>query len=148
MKHFRFGMALAAVALASAVLVSTSFVKADRDRDDDHDGAKGSPTPPGLFITPTALKGAVQQNLKPALELSYFATNYPNFVAGQAVKAVVSPDGTTLAILTAGMNSLYFPNNCEPGATGCNVGVVDKSASTQFIFLYDVTGTNKTKPAL
>ena len=30
-------------------------------------------------------------------------TNYPNFVAGQAVKAVVSPDGNTLAILTAGM---------------------------------------------
>jgi len=71
-------------------------------------GDKQSPTPPGLYITPTALKQAVQQVLNPGL------TNYPNFVAGEAVKAVVSPDGKTLAILTAGMNSLYFPNVGEP----------------------------------
>jgi WD40 repeat protein len=97
--------------------------------DDDDD--KKSPTPPGLYITPTALANAVQQPLNPGL------TNYPNFVAGQAVKAVVSPDGNTLAILTAGMNSLYDSN-----------GVVDKAASTQFLFLYDVAGANKSRPVL
>src|ERR1700732_929519 len=97
--------------------------------DDDDD--KKSPTPPGLYITPTALANAVQQPLNPGL------TNYPNFVAGQAVKAVVSPDGNTLAILTAGMNSLYDSN-----------GVVDKAASTQFLFLYDIAGANKTSPVL
>src|SRR5215472_96036 len=57
-----------------------------------------SPTPPGLFITPTALPNANQQVLNPGLALPYFATNYPNFVAGEAVKAVVSPDGKTLAV--------------------------------------------------
>ena len=101
-------------------------------------GHKRSPTPPGLYITPTALDHAVQQVLNPGL------ANYPNFVAGEAVKAVVSPDGNTLAILTAGMNSLYFPNVGEP-STNPNIGQVDQSASTQFLFLYDIPGTNKKK---
>ena len=109
-------------------------------RRDDDDNNK-SATPPGLYITPTALPHAVQQLLNPGL------TNYPNFVAGEAVKAVVSPDGKTLAILTAGMNSLYFPNVGEP-ATNPNIGKVDTSASTQFLFLYDISGANKTSPAL
>ena len=128
MKILRFSLVLATVVLASAILLSTSFVKADRDRDDD--AHRGSPTPPGLFITPTALKDAVQQDLKPGFALPYFATNYPNFVAGEAVKALVSPDGTTLAVLTAGMNSLYFPNNDD--LTNPNLGKVDTAASTQF----------------
>jgi DNA-binding beta-propeller fold protein YncE len=102
---------------------------------------KKSSTPPGLYITPTALDHAVQQVLNPGL------TNYPNFVAGESVKAVVSSDGKTLAILTAGMNSLYYPNVGEP-STNPNIGQVDKAASTQFLFLYDVSGTNKTKPVL
>jgi DNA-binding beta-propeller fold protein YncE len=114
------------------------------DRDNDHD--KKSPTPPGLFITPTALKDAVQQDLNPGFALPYFSANYPNFVAGEAVKAVVSPDGTTLAILTAGMNSLYFPNN--DNLSNPNLGKVDTAASTQFLFLYDIAGANKTKPVL
>ena len=139
MKILRFSLALAAVVLASAILLSTSFVKADRDRDDD-DAHKGSPTPPGLFITPTALKDAVQQDLKPGFALPYFATNYPDYVAGEAVKAVVSPDGKILAILTAGFNSLSITYVGGPPAT------VDTAASTQFIFLYNVSGP--TRPSL
>ena len=67
------------------------------------DGNNGVlPTPPGLFVTPTAsLTDAKQQLLNPGL------ANYPDYIAGEAVKAVVSPDGRTLAILTAGQNSLY-----------------------------------------
>jgi YVTN family beta-propeller protein len=90
-----------------------------------------SPTPPGLYIRPTALPHAVQQLLNPGL------ANYPNFVAGEAVKESVSPDGGTLAILTAGMNSVYNSS-----------GNVDTAASTQFLFLYDISGTNKSHPAL
>jgi DNA-binding beta-propeller fold protein YncE len=131
--------------LAVSLVCSTRSARAHFHDDDDD---KKSPTPPGLFLTPTVLAHAEQQDLKPGLVLPYFATNYPNFVAGQAVKAVVSPDGKTLAILTAGMNSLYFPNNCEPGAPNCNVGVIDVSASTQFLFLYDITGANKNSPVL
>src|SRR5215471_6484422 len=84
-----------------------TFAQNNHSRFGDDDDQK-SATPPGLFITPTALPHAVQQLLNPGL------INYPNFVAGEAVKAVVSPDGKTLAILTAGMNSLYFPNVGEP----------------------------------
>jgi hypothetical protein len=76
-----------------------------------------SPTPPGQIITPTALPQAVQQVLNPGL------INYPNFVAGEAIKEAVSPDGKTLAILTAGMNSLFDSN-----------GNVDTAASTQSFF--------------
>ena len=108
---------------------------------DNDDPRNPSPTPPGLFITPTALPHAVQQVLNPGL------ANYPNFVAGEAVKAVVSPDGKTIAILTAGMNSLYFPNVGEP-STNPNIGKVDASASTQFLFLYDISDANKTSPVL
>ncbi len=100
-----------------------------QDNQDSHN--KKSPTPPGLYVTPKVLANAVQQNLNPGL------ANYPNYVAGEAVKAVVSPDGTTLAILTAGFNSLYNAS-----------GVVDTAASTQFIFLYNVAGANKTNPVL
>ena len=44
---------------------------------------------------------------------------------------------STLAILTAGMNSLYDSS-----------GNVDTAASTQFLFLYDISGANKTNPVL
>jgi DNA-binding beta-propeller fold protein YncE len=77
----------------------------------------------GQFITPSAVRGAVQQFLNPGLPA------YPDFVAGEAVRSQLSPDGKTLAVLCAGQNSLY-----KPDAT------VDTAASTQFIFLYDVSG--------
>jgi DNA-binding beta-propeller fold protein YncE len=120
-------------------------VFADKDHDHDRDG-KRLQTAPGLFITPLALDDAVQQDLNPGFGLPYFASTYPNFVAGEAVKAVASPDGTTLAVLTAGMNSLYFPN--DDNLANPNLGIVDTGASTQFLFLYDITGANKQKPLL
>src|SRR5215472_5574600 len=85
----------------------------------------------GQFITPTAMSGAVQQPLNPGLAA------YPNFVAGEAVRSQLSPDGTTLAILCAGHNSLVKPD-CTP----------DTAASTQFIFLYDVSGAHQSSPML
>ena len=130
------------VALLAAAILLPATMNAQRGRDhDDDDNKNKTLTPPGLYITPTALPHAVQQVLNPGL------TNYPNFVAGEAIKAVVSPDGKTLAILTAGMNSLYYPNVGEP-STNPNIGKVDKTASTQFLFLYDISGANKTSPVL
>jgi YVTN family beta-propeller protein len=87
--------------------------------------------PTGQHITPLALPGAEQQFLNPGLPA------YPDFVAGEAVRARLSPDGTTLAILCAGQNSLYKPD-----------GTLDVANSTQYIFLYDVSGTNKQAPVL
>ena len=138
--HFsikKFYRAWYCLALALVALAALPILAQGHDDDDD----KGTQTPPGLYITPLALDHAVQQVLNPGL------ANYPSFVAGEAVKALVSPDGKTLAILTAGMNSLYYPNVGEP-STNPNIGKVDKSASTQFLFLYDVSGANKTKPVL
>lgn len=85
----------------------------------------------GQFITPVALKGAKQQWLNPRL------ASYPDFVAGEAVRSQLSPDGNTLAILTAGQNSLYKSD-----------GTVDVANSTQYIFLYDVSGANRASPQL
>jgi YVTN family beta-propeller protein len=75
----------------------------------------------GQYVTPTAIDDAVQTYLNPQLP------EYPDFVAGMAVRSRLSPDGETLAILTAGQNSLYKPD-----------GTVDVPNSTQYIFLYDV----------
>ena len=97
MRLFRFDELRKLIVVAMTILVVAGFANA-QDADEEK-----SPTPPGLYITPTVLANAVQQPLNPGL------TNYPNFVAGQAVKAVVSPDGKTLAILTAGMNSRGSP---------------------------------------
>jgi YVTN family beta-propeller protein len=85
----------------------------------------------GQLVTPTAPRGSVQQFLNPLLPA------YPTFIAGEAVRSQLSPDGTTLAVLCAGQNSLYRPN-----------GTVDTAASTQFIFLYDVSGAHKGAPLL
>jgi YVTN family beta-propeller protein len=78
--------------------------------------------PSGQYVTPTAIDDAVQTYLNPGLAA------YPDFVAGMAVRSRLSPDGRTLAILTAGQNSLYRPD-----------GTVDVPNSTQYIFLYDVS---------
>lgn len=94
-------------------------------------GAEGLQLPSGQFITPLALRGAVQQDLNPGWKA------YPNFVAGEAVRSQLSPDGRLLAVLCAGQNSLYKPD-----------GKVDVAHSTQYIFLFDVSGPHKERPAL
>jgi DNA-binding beta-propeller fold protein YncE len=84
--------------------------------------------PTGQFISPKAIPGAVQQLMNPQL-----ATN-PNFIVSEAVRSQLSPDGNTLAVITAGYNTFYTNN------------VVDKTDSTQYIFLYDVSGANRASP--
>jgi YVTN family beta-propeller protein len=95
-----------------------------------------APPPPlqlatGQLVTPTALPGAVQTLLNPGLAA------YPAFVAGEAVRSQLSPDGKTLAVLCAGQNSLDKPD-----------GTTDVAASTQYVFLYDVSGAHAGAPLL
>jgi DNA-binding beta-propeller fold protein YncE len=128
---------LSVLTSATLLTLSTQATLQERkepqqDRDDDrqvHRGIVRLPT--GQFVTPTVIDDAVQQYLNPRL------ADYPDFIAGEAVRSQLSPDGTTLAVLTAGQNSLYRPN-----------GSVDAANSTQYIFLYNVEGANKAKPAL
>jgi len=119
-----------AALLASTVLAAPNMAFAERDI--ALEGQRGTmPLPTGQYVTPKAPTGAVQQYLNPGL------ADYPDFVAGMAVRSQLSPDGNTLAIICAGQNTLYK-----------STGVVDTDNSTQYIFLYDVAGANKTSPVL
>ncbi|MFC0401400.1 bifunctional YncE family protein/alkaline phosphatase family protein [Paraburkholderia rhizosphaerae] len=89
--------------------------------------------PTGQFISPMAIPGAVAQLLNPQLSAK------PTQVVSGAIKSQLSPDGNTLAVITAGYNTVY---------TGSNNATLDTADSTQYIFIYDVSGRNKTAPKL
>ena len=113
-------------------VIAAALLALQARADDAHRRSQGLvQLPSGQYITPTAIPGAVQQFLNPGLP------DYPDFVAGMAVRAQLSPDGTTLAILCAGHNSLYKPD-----------GTVDTANSTQYLFLYNVAGANSARPEL
>ncbi|MCU1271046.1 MAG: hypothetical protein JWN74_2340 [Acidobacteriaceae bacterium] len=76
----------------------------------------------GQQITPMAPSGATFVPLNPG-----FADN-PQYVAGQAVTTIVSPDGKTLLVLTSGYNMLHDSS-----------GQVIPAESTQFVFIYDIS---------
>ena len=78
--------------------------------------------PSGQFITPTATPGSVFLNLNPGLPTA------PNYLAGQAISTLVSPDKNTLVVLTSGYNSIQTPS-----------GGFDAAASSEYIFFYDVS---------
>jgi DNA-binding beta-propeller fold protein YncE len=85
--------------------------------------------PTGVFISPLAIPGASQQLLVPTI------ANWPtNLAADEAVKSALSPDGNTLAIITAGYNDVTLTNGA--------------GIKTQFLFIYDVSGANKVSPKL
>ncbi|HEY4038627.1 MAG TPA: alkaline phosphatase family protein, partial [Burkholderiaceae bacterium] len=130
MIRFLLGMRTALVA-AAAVALSPLACAQHENGDGADEGAQRLAT--GQWVTPTAPSGAIDQPLNPGLPA------YPNFVAGEAVRSRLSPDGATLAIICSGQNSLYKPD--VPG-------VVDVANSTQYIFLYDVSGDHKTHPKL
>ena len=58
---------------------------------DDQDRSRSLPMqiPSGQYVTPTYVRNSVQQFLNPLLAA------YPDFVAGEAVKSQLSPDGKT-----------------------------------------------------
>jgi DNA-binding beta-propeller fold protein YncE len=120
--------ALNLVGIVASALLLAAQIRAERP---SGSSATSFQTATGQYVTPTALPGAAQQFLNPHLAA------YPNFIAGEAVKSQLSPDGRTLAILCAGMNSLDKPD-----------GTTDTAASTQFIFLYNVADAHKQSPQL
>src|SRR3954452_13626449 len=76
----------------------------------------------GQQITPTAPTGASFVPLNPGL-----AEN-PQYLAGQAVTTIVSPNGKTLLVLTSGYNMLHD-----------SAGHPIPADSTQFVFVYDIS---------
>ena len=120
---------LKAGVVVAAVLLTVSVRATLQDRWAPRQ--QGALLPSGHTITPVAVQSAVQLYLNPGLP------DYPDFVAGEGVRSALSPDGATLAVITAGQNSLYKAD-----------GTVDAPNSTQYIFLYDVQGEHKRSPAL
>ena len=78
--------------------------------------------PSSQAITPTAAPGSRLDILKPG------TAAHPDRHAGDAVTTALSPDGTTLLVLTSGYNQWYGTD-----------GKVDRAASTEWIFVFDVT---------
>lgn len=60
-------------------------------------------------ITPLAPAGAQFLTLNPGL------SDNPEYIAGQAVTSVVSPDGKTLLVLTSGYNLEKFTSGAHEG---------------------------------
>jgi YVTN family beta-propeller protein len=78
--------------------------------------------PDGQSITPTAAPGAVFSSLNPGL------ADYPDFTAGQAVTSTLSPDGTTLLVLTSGYNRNFDAS-----------GKLLARDSNEYVFVFDIT---------
>ncbi len=86
------------------------------------------PLPTGMSITPTAARGSTFQALNPALpELPQFTVDHP-------VATAVSPDGTTLLILTSGYNR----NNDSRGKA-------IPALTSEYVFIFDIRGPSPVK---
>ena len=81
--------------------------------------------PTGQRLTPLAAPGSSMIALDPAV------ADMPTLRLGWATNAVLSPDQTRLAIITAGTNSLLNPKG----------GPASAKAFGDYIVIYDVTGT-------
>jgi YVTN family beta-propeller protein len=86
----------------------------------------------GQVITPLAPPGASFQTLNPDLP------DKPDWLAGQAVTTVVSPDKKTLLVLTSGYNRVYTstPSTPYPWYT---------PDSYEYVFVYDISTNTPVK---
>ncbi len=83
--------------------------------------AQTPPLPSGQYVTPSAAPGAIFQTLNPNLPA------FPDYLAGQAIRSLVSPDGNTLLVMTSGYNGLQGPNG------------LDLDSSSEYLFVYDIS---------
>ena len=128
MTQHKLRRSVAAAAVLSVLLpVSLLAQKKQVDADDDDDAPVQAQTLPntGQTITPLAPHKARFESLNPNLP------DMPDFLAGQAVTTVTSPDHKTLLILTSGYNSLNF-------TSGPNLGNQNNADSNEYVFVYDI----------
>jgi YVTN family beta-propeller protein len=117
--------------LAATMLVAfgaPAFADVDDGRMDNE--VTSPPLPTGQHIAPTAATGAYFTGLNPGL------AKYPSHLVGQAIKTAVSPDGSTLLVLTSGYNNLNDPVT----------GAFDPAGSNEYVFVFDIKGGYRTKP--
>ena len=115
---------------ASGFLLAPVASLANEAEFNRHQGnlVKGESIPTGVEITPALARGALFQPLNPDL------ASRPDFVAGQAVTSVTSPDGKTLLVLTSGYN-----RNNDPA------GKRIAAESNEYVFVYDISGQTPVK---
>ena len=89
----------------------------------------------GQQISPLAVQGSQFDNLNPGL------TDNPDWLAGQAVTAVVSPDHKTMLVLTSGFNRVYRTDGV-PDALGTYFNWQD---SQEYVFIYDISTNTPVK---
>jgi len=78
--------------------------------------------PMGTLLTPDAAPGARLLSLMPQIPSA------PGIVAGGAVATALSPDGSTLLLLTSGFNRTFTPG-----------GAFVPEGSNEYVFVYDVS---------
>ena len=78
--------------------------------------------PMGTLLTPDAAPGARLLSLMPQIP------SVPGLVAGGAVATALSPDGSTLLLLTSGFNRTFTPG-----------GAFVPEGSNEYVFVYDVS---------
>jgi len=84
--------------------------------------AKQHVLPTGMAITPTAARGSK------LLFLNHDLPGMPEFLADHPIATVLSPDGSTLLVLTSGFNRVYDIK-----------AKIVPALSNEYVFIYDVT---------
>ena len=84
--------------------------------------------PTGKRITPLATRGSHFESLNPNL------SDFPHYLAGQAMSTAVNPAGDTLLILTTGFNRIKDQNDKQI-----------EDASQEYVFVYDIGGREPRK---
>jgi DNA-binding beta-propeller fold protein YncE len=84
----------------------------------------------GQQITPTAPPGAQFVTMNPGL------ADQPDWQVSHAASTVVSPDKTTMLVLTSGYNRVYRTDMNAPDKYGSQFNWPD---SNEYVFIYDIT---------
>ena len=127
----RYTRALISAAMLALLLPLAAHAQKDDDDDDRAPTVQALPNT-GQNLTPLAPRRSRFETLNPDLP------DNPQYVAGQAVSTVTSPDHNTLLILTSGYNLVNY-------TSGVNLGKQNNADSTEYIFVFDISKPNPVK---
>jgi DNA-binding beta-propeller fold protein YncE len=93
----------------------------------------------GQQITPLAPPGAQFVTMNPGL------ADQPDWQVSNAASTVVSPDKTTMLVLTSGYNRVFRTDGLAPDDHGTMFNWAD---SNEYVFIYDITSPTPVKKAV
>ena len=93
----------------------------------------------GQQITPTAPPGAQFVTMNPGL------ADHPDWQVSHAASTVVSPDKTTMLVLTSGYNRVY---RTDPGAPDLYGTLFNWADSNEYVFIFDITSATPVQKAV